>query len=177
VAYFSASEMIGIIGCRDCVKQQYVRHAGLGVTYGGVLGWALVRNLILYVELMGTSVPSAEITSTSYWHEGRTGVDQLAFGPGLAYYLNPPNLYLASTLTFPKAWLGDHEGTFDLGIGVNATVGKEWWLSANWGIGIALQAHFASMANSGCCGNYYFTPEVPRFKTRTLALLFSATYN
>jgi hypothetical protein len=177
VAYFSASEMVGVVGCPGCVEQQYVNHAGLGVTYGGAVGWAVVRNLILYFELMGTSVPSAETTATVYWREGPTGIDQLAFGPGLAYYLNPPNLYLASTLTFPKARLADQQGNMDLGIGVNVTVGKEWWLSANWGIGMALQAHFASMANSGCCGSFYFNAEVPRLNTRTLALLLSATYN
>jgi len=48
------------------------------------------------------------------------------------------------------------------------TVGKEWWVSANWGLGAALRASFARTPDktTGSAWLGYFA-----------AALFSATYN
>jgi hypothetical protein len=47
-------------------------------------------------------------------------------------------------------------------------VGKEWWVSANWGLGVAGIVHLASMKS---------TNEDSRVTAETLSLVLSATYN
>jgi hypothetical protein len=49
-------------------------------------------------------------------------------------------------------------------------VGKEWWVSSDWGIGVAGRFHFASMGDTV---GVYDT----RLRTSVLSLLFSASYN
>ena len=147
---------------------------GFGGTLGAAFGGVIAPNLVLYGELLGTSV-----TNATWSYGGATqaysGYDVMlfGFGPGIAYYIEPINLYLSGTLTFTQVSFSDtatadpvHDS--DLGVGLSFTVGKEWWVSRDWGIGIAGQFHAASMNDPS-----YDT----RMRALALSLLFSATYN
>jgi hypothetical protein len=150
--------------------------AAIGLTLGG----AITENLIIYGALSGTTISSPDfkrgnVTST------RTGdADSFGFGGGVAYYIQPMNVYVAGTLLANKLELSDSGGTVtnetDFGLGVEALVGKEWWVSDNWGIGAAARAHFASMKDSSI-DMKSLTGANDTWKTAAFSLLFSATYN
>jgi hypothetical protein len=103
-------------------------------------------------------------------------LDLFGIGPGIAYYLEPANLYFSGTLAFSQvsqstdSSSSDDNSTSltDMGLGMALTVGKEWWVSQNWGLGVAALFHVASMKVK-----YVDT----RMSATALSFLFSATYN
>lgn len=156
--------------------------AGTGFTAAVALGAAILPNLVVFAELTHSvaSDPTRKINADPATKLTDYDVDLAGFGPGLAYYLVPVNLYFSGTLTFPKLTSsyngvsGSEASGTDLyivtnvGIGATLMVGKEWWASANWGLGVAGIVHLASMSA---------TTEDARVTARALSLVLSATYN
>ena len=151
-------------------------YSGLGVTYGAAFGGVIAPNLVLYGEFLGTSVTNATLS-----YGGQTpdysGLDLtlFGFGPGLAYYFEPINLYLSGTLTLTQISFSDTNSAVpldstSLGIGFSFMVGKEWWVSPDWGIGIAGQVHVATMGDTVSGYN-------TRMRAAVFSILLSATYN
>jgi hypothetical protein len=156
--------------------------AGTGIALVMSFGGALTPNLVLYGEITGSMArnPTQKLngvstTLTDY------DVSLAGIGPGVAYYLVPANLYFSGTLAFLRLTKGYHgpspgsEGTggngailTDTGIGAAFVVGKEWWVSTNWGLGVAGIVHVASMK---------LTDSDARATAEALSLVFSATYN
>lgn len=100
-------------------------------------GYAVTENVVLYGEL----------SSVTLWDSDRKVGDSAeaieavtsGIGAGLAYYIMPVNVYLSGSLLFSHLLVKEDDrkkGESDLGIGTSLRVGKEWWASANWGLGI-----------------------------------------
>jgi hypothetical protein len=144
----------------------------LGASFGGVVA----RNLVVYGELMGASVTNASLSAAGYTDAySGTDLELFGFGPGITYYFEPVNLYLSGTLLFSQVSFSDtgsgySQGDSNMGLGANFMVGKEWWVTADWGIGIAGLAHLSSMGDS--VAGYDTNLRVASF-----TVLFSATYN
>ncbi len=156
--------------------------SGPGVSYSAAFGGAIAPNLILYGEVLGMIVPDPSVSygGTSTTSSGTT-MALVGFGPGLAYYLEPINLYLSGTVTLSHLEVSYNNYSDDYyysdynpstesytGVGFSALVGKEWWVSTNWGLGAALQFHFASMQDDN--SDVWMT-------SYGFALLFSSTFN
>lgn len=154
---------------------------GTGFAIAVALGGSVLPNLVIYAELTHSvaSDPTRKVddlstTLTNY------DVDLAGFGPGAEYYLVPANLYFSGTIAFSKLTSryngpSGSEGTgsdlaifTNTGIGATLMVGKEWWVSANWGMGVAGIVHLASMK---------ITNEDSRVTAEALSLVLSATYN
>jgi hypothetical protein len=78
----------------------------------------------------------------------------IGFGPGVAYYVEPINMYLSTTLTFTQLSVSDSNTNAkyydsNVGFGFSLEAGKEWWISTDWGLGAAFQFQFASMKDKG----------------------------
>ncbi len=74
------------------------------------------------------------------------------FGAGVVYYVMPTNLYVAATLGAACASLRErqvltHRSRF--GPALVASVGREWWLDPEWGLGLAAVAHVARLPDQG----------------------------
>src|SRR5665811_847103 len=71
----------------------------------------------------------------------RDSIAMQGIGPGIAYYFGPINLYLSGTLALSRFWTYDGNGsrldTSKIGLSFELQVGKEWWVSRDWGLGIA----------------------------------------
>ena len=149
-------------------------YSGVGVTYGAAFGGTIAPNLILYGEFLGTTITNASV-SYGGTRPDYSGMDLtlFGFGPGVAYYIEPVNLYLSGTLTFTEISFSDTNtaapvDSTNLGIGLSFMVGKEWWVARDWGIGIAGQIHIATMHDPGYNA---------RMRASAFSILFSATYN
>lgn len=146
-------------------------HGG-GGSLGIAMGGTIARNLILYGELVSQS--AFEPT----WSEGRLdSVERNAalayggFGPGLAYYL-PANFYLSASMLLgrlkvevPRA----DEFRSDIGLTGRFSLGKEWWVSRNWGLGLA------GILDVGRMGGGEVSKDP--LGVRNASLAFSATFN
>lgn len=140
-------------------------------TLGVAIGGTVAPNLILYGEIVAQSSPDPhlEMGRFSGIAEDLT-ITYTGFGPGLAYYL-PGNFYLSGSLHVARAEIEmpGVRGRTELGIGTRLSLGKEWWVSSDWGLGLALVGDLASMKDAG--------PEDVTIGVGGLSLAFSATFN
>lgn len=128
---------------------------GLGLAFG----YAIAPNVILYGELFDNVAlsPKIERDGMETDTDSDTAFGLVGIGPGIAVYL-PHNFYLSSTLAFARLVVDpdtdeeDDEGTSDFGVAITAAIGKEWWVSSNWGLGLAFQIYGGAM-NDGDAQN------------------------
>lgn len=169
----------GYLSASDTYQGSTETFSGTGVTFGAAFGGVIAPNLVLYGEFLGIVVTDPTYELTGQTSQTLSGLDAtlVGFGPGVAYYLEPLNLYFSGTLTFSQLWLSESQSSggtnnssdlTNLGIGTNLMIGKEWWISSDWGIGVAGQLHVASMKVKDIDA---------RMTATAFSLLFSATYN
>ncbi len=143
--------------------------------FGLHLGYAVFENLILYGAVNGYSLSNPEYSingvKTPVRVDNSIGVSN--YGGGLAIYIPAVNAYLNADIGTATTKLTTSNGnaTSRPGIGVNVQLGKEWWMSKNWGFGAALFYHYSSMDDEVTAG------VVPRITNSIFGLAISATYN
>ena len=167
---------LGIAGTGFSSTQAGVKtnYAGGGSSTGIAIGGVIAHNLILYGTAFGTSTsnPDKQIGGVSQPGDvGKIGVG--AIGPGMAYYFEHLNLYLSAAFGLAGFTMDDGNGfrvdTSRSGTALELMVGKEWWVSRDWGLGIAAELIGASLKDKN-------TPGL-NWSAGSGALLFSATYN
>jgi len=157
-------------------------YSGFGLTLGAAFGGVIAPNLILYGEVFGTTVPDPDYSvSGTTGAAPLTGLDMtmVGFGPGIAYYLQPINVYLSGTLVFSRISFTETStdytlGSTDIGFGGSFMAGKEWWITADWGLGIAGQLFVGTMRDHPEYDRIVYDARMRAF---AFSLLFSATYN
>jgi len=154
------------------VKTNYV---GGGVSSGVAIGGTIARGLVLYGAFFGTNTGNLDkqVAGTSV-NSDLNEIAVGAFGPGLAYYFERCNLYLSAT--FGLAGFAANDGGAGVkvdssksGAAFDFMVGKEWWVSRDWGLGIAGELMAASLKDKNVPGLTW--------SASGLSILFSATYN
>lgn len=137
--------------------------------YAGILGLSIgsmiAENLGLYIDMYGASafraglsVDGAEDTTFNVVFQTST------VGLGATYYFMPANVYASlsvgagvlyttaySRLDETYTLTGSEVSKF--GPAVSLSLGKEWWVSPDWGIGLAAAYAFMSV-NGGELGEY-----------------------
>jgi hypothetical protein len=100
-------------------------------------------------------------------------------GPGASYSFGASNVFVAACIGIgllqvdlrptPPGGLQKLNYQTSFGYAFNLGVGKEWWVSDNWGIGAVTQFVYGQAPDK----------EMPTetWKATGIALLFSATYN
>ncbi len=151
---------------------------GAGVASGLSIGYCVIENLALSVDFYGVTVvnPVYRVQSQELKINNDSYVNWSGFGVGAHYYFMPINLFvgmsLGASVMRQKIWVNDEpaeEIKTDAGFMMQLLVGKEWWVSENWGIGVTGQFHLSSQP----------LKENADKKWQGLggALFFSATYN
>jgi len=145
-------------------------------SFGVAVGGAVVENLIVYGEFyfMNADDPTGEVGGASGTLTGSSLVSG-GIGPGIAYYIQPVNLYVSATVSASKVQIQDAntqdvQASSKWGLGVSTMIGKEFWVSDNWGLGAALQFHYASMEDN-------VPSPAPTIHANAIHLLFSTTFN
>jgi hypothetical protein len=93
-----------------------------------------------------------------------------SYGGGFTWYFGKSNVYVtawggAAELDFAQ---GGSEETSDTGFAAGFGVGKEWWVSDRWGIGVSVSGGYHSVPPGDAENN---------FKGPSFAVSFSATLN
>ncbi len=150
---------------------------------GGMLSFAfgatVARNIALNVDLFGLSMvePNVEANGRDLGEADGTRATIGGIGIGATFYVMPANIYFAGsvgvgvgTLEF-RGRVGniiiEAEEDTEAGLALNFMVGKEWWVSRRWGLGLAAQAIVASLETDEGTGLTAFG----------IGLLFSASMN
>jgi hypothetical protein len=161
-----------------------VKLSGVGMGLAVAIGGALSENLVLYGEGMTTRAVSPDVkigALSGQLSSGSISAGMVGFGGGVAYYFMPVNIYVSASAL--AAWLNitddsdsDHTVTLwetSVGFGLSASVGKEWWVSDNLGLGLVGQFGFASVSGKA----RDLTGVKPSWTSLGFTIGFSGTYN
>jgi hypothetical protein len=150
--------------------------SGTSGVFDLAIGGTVAPNLAIYGTFFGwlVSDPDAEVKVGGVGNGSGSingDLDMTAFGAGVTYYFMPINLYLAGNIGMGSLSGdgGDLEGLeTDSGLALNFLVGKEWWVSGRWGLGVAGAFGYHSFPDKDVDENWTGT---------NFSLLFSVTFN
>ena len=127
---------------------------GITNEFNIAVGGVIKRNLALHGTLWGWSPIHTEARLASNTLGGSHEFEFVAFGPGATYYFDPSNLYLSFSIGLATidAKIEAPDGSIirdsARGFALDFTVGKEWWKSDNWGVGVAGDFGYLNIENS-----------------------------
>jgi hypothetical protein len=130
-----------------------VGYSGAGFGFELALGFALNENFALFADIVANGAVNPTVRSGTRMVDLK---DRTAFlqnyGVGAAYFIMPANIFVAASLCAAKLSLSDTSGEeameilkTDYGLGANFSIGKEWWVGGELGIGAALQGAVGSI--------------------------------
>jgi hypothetical protein len=148
---------------------------GVDSSFSFDVGGVISDNLVLHLRLAALQIvdPSFSLNGQRATASEDISLTSVLIGPGLTYYFMPSNVYLTGALGVSRldAEIGRTDSTTtDFGFGANADIGKEWWVSDNWGLGVAARLWLTHLNNAEPGGDVTYT-------LFGFDLLFSATYN
>jgi len=169
---------LAAIDLKGTIPGETVTYGGVGASAGLAAGYTVAPHLTLYLDLLiagaGSSTPHV---NGSVQNEGRNGANVVGLGPGLSYDFGP-NVFASATVLLAGVYVDDVNGTSvaesKSGAAIELQLGKEWWASDNWGLGLSGQFIYGSMKGSD---QDPVLLAVPDWRVVSGAILFSATYN
>jgi hypothetical protein len=163
--YLSSSESTGV---GDVTISGVAGVAGLSI------GGAVAENLIFGAHIFDavTSNPTVSAGGTSA-STSNASLTMIGIGPELTYYFMPNNVYLSGTVALTRMTFNSNgnDASTDWGLGSRVTLGKEWWVSNHWGLG--LSGHVSYSANNDPAAN----GSGNLMSSWAFGAAFSATYN
>jgi hypothetical protein len=130
---------------------------GIGFGLNLALGYSLSDNFVLFAELNLNGAVDPEYRRGQMNQELKEVTAFLqSYGVGAAYYIMPANLFLSAALCTSKIQLtlqGNEDREVmslfntDYGFGANVSIGKEWWVGTDLGLGAALQAAYSKITD------------------------------
>ncbi|HUM10550.1 MAG TPA: hypothetical protein VLT82_06325 [Myxococcaceae bacterium] len=140
--------------------------SGAALPLSIVIGGAVAEDWIIAGDLWGAAGPSP-----SGWEWGATVLS--GAGLNVTHYFMPANVFVSLTPSFTALIIDNGLGFVErtkTGFGGKLAVGKEWWVSDHWGLGVAAEGFFAVNKDNGSGSTGSWT-------TFGGGLVFSATYN
>jgi hypothetical protein len=156
---------------RDAAPSGKTEYSGLTGDPNFAIGGTLTRNLALHGTLFGwsTSDPAYKVDGVEV-EVNNDAVFIGALGIGITYYVMPLNLYLSPTIGIGRLVheTSDTSNESDTGVAFDFTVGKEWWVSDRWALGVA-----------GALGLHAIPDDVVSedWKGSSFAIRFTSTFN
>ena len=137
-----------------CWRQRYGNAVGAGVSLGAALGGVVAPgpDRLRHVLRFSASDPRMFPGPDGYSSGTLDGVTltMVGLGGGVAYYL-PNNVYVAGALATMRWRCRNRQqrqpSGVAFGLGLQGLLGKEWWVSHNWALGIAGQLTGATMTD------------------------------
>jgi len=134
--------------------------AGWGLTLAA--GGAVSRDVLIGVRYL-----TARTFDSSY----QPGRALFGLGPDFTWYTGPGNWFLSLTPAVTRI----PDAFNSLGVGLRAGAGKEWWVSAGWGLGLELVYAVSTWQETT---SFFLGPtSKTTYTTHWLGLSLSATYN
>lgn len=144
--------------------------SGPAGSFGVAIGGEVSQNLILAGHLYSKAIsdPKASANGGSVTLND-TSWSMVGIGPQLTYYFMPANVYLSGTIAATRLVVSANgtDANSDWGVGARLALGKEWWVSDDWGLGLAGLVSWSSNKDQGA----------ETISSWGLGLAFSATYN
>jgi len=152
--------------------------SGTGAVFDFKIGGAVKENLILHATIISNTMAGPTITSSnnsSTKANDNLNVGEAMFGAGVTYYLMPLNMLFSGTLGIGNFSIMDNTNNTNIstqrGFSMQLKVGKEWWVSKKWGLGIGLTYGKTSLTNEPGGG------VSEKLNSNRFGILFNASLN
>ena len=128
--------------------------SGTGAQFDLKIGGAISENLILHATIISNSLTGPKIKSdgVSQNTSNNVSIGEAMIGAGITYYMMPENILLSGSLGIGNFTVLDNgqknSVSSDKGFSMQLKVGKEWWVSKRWGLGVALTYGSTNLTNS-----------------------------
>ncbi|MCP4548101.1 MAG: hypothetical protein GY835_16680 [bacterium] len=143
--FMRLSAGIGQAETANDVMAANFKMSGLSGDINLAFGFIVVENLALHASLHGWTISDPDVKFGGLEGEAIGDLTLNSLGGGFTYYIMPSNLYISASLGIGT--LDFNNAETDNGLAGDLTLGKEWWKSDRWGIGLA-----------GCLG-YHSVPD------------------
>jgi hypothetical protein len=170
---------IGYMSASEDATNASITVSGVSGLGGLAIGGALTENLIFAAHVIDAVAVNPNVSATSGGQSAsataqNTTMTMWGVGPELTYYFMPQNIYFTGTFALTKMSLQVNNKTTDTdwGYGLRAALGKEWWVSDHWGLGLVGHVSYSINQDPSSTSNQSFT-----LSTWATGLAFSATYN
>lgn len=125
--------------------------SGMAVAFDVRIGGTIADNLVLSGDIISWSIQDPKVEREGGGSGTFDGMFMhITYGAGLTYYFMPSNIFLSGGLGagyFSFSRGGDSFRT-DPGLSFHVKAGKEWWVSADWGLGVAASFGWGSVKNT-----------------------------
>jgi len=103
------------------------------------IGGALKENFLLHGTIWGWAVSGPDVESGGVTETVDANLTMSGVGIGFTWYVMPVNVYFSPSVGLANLSVERDNVTVstDAGFGLDLTVGKEWWVSDGWGLGLA----------------------------------------
>ena len=156
--------------------------SGQGAVMDLKIGGAIRENLILHATLISnfmsgpTIVTSRNGSLTSAKAPKSFTISDDMYGVGLTYYVMPSNYLVSGSIgigTFTMLDSGQDNTSISTqgGFAMQLKLGKEWWVSKNWGLGVGLTYSKTNVTNEPSNG------ELEHLNSNQFGILFNTTFN
>jgi hypothetical protein len=143
------------LAASSTVDSEDVTVSGAGGSFHVALGYNLLPGLVVFGELFDyvTLDPEVEIDGGEATDLGDTSLGLYGVGAGVAYHFwknvhVSASIAAAQLIATAERESGEVEqDETDFGFGVNLVIGKEFWVSDNWALGVAGQVFLGAMSN------------------------------
>jgi len=154
-----------------------LKFSGTSIDGNFAVGAMVTPTVALHGTVWGWRVndPDAELTVTGVGSTTATATGTLmmaAYGVGGTYYLMPANMYFSGSLGLCSlSGTEDMDGSSKTGFAFDATVGKEWWVSNDLGLGLSGNVSYFSAKDDTFLGT------TESFSGPSFGMKVSATFN
>ena len=144
------------------------------------IGGAVMRDrLILSGDLITAHAPNPKEKGNSAPVANNASLRMGIIGMGATYYFMPVNIFLSGTFGIGRFTedFGNGQQTSDGGLGFQLKVGKEWWVSKDWGIGVSvalLHLGVPDQSNADGPGGSHLSESLG---ANALGILFNSSFN
>jgi len=153
----------------DKFQSTTLKYSGWGASFDVRIGGTVAQNLILTGDIMGWSLSNPEVTG--YGSLSNTNFVQSTIGAGLTYYFMPVNMFISGTVGIAGFSLETKgtSATTHKGLGIYVKAGKDWWVGADWALGVSASGGWSSVQNSTSSGS-------EKLSGYSISVQFNATY-
>ncbi|MCD6024454.1 MAG: hypothetical protein K0Q91_1370 [Fibrobacteria bacterium] len=152
-------------------------YRGGGILADLKIGGAVRENLILSFDIIGRTItrPEVEMNGAVLDAPGDLAISDNSYGIGLTRYFMPHNLFVGGTVSVARmvSTVDDEHFASKWGYGLHVKAGKEWWVSANWGLGVSAGYGFQAADDQEASGVDYSG----ELTSHQFYILFNTTYN
>ena len=153
------------------------KFTGTGNQFDFKIGGAIKENLILHATITSNSLMGPNVTSNGLSQKAsdKVTLGEVMVGAGITYYIMPSNIFLSGSLGLGNFSIDNEveniSGSTNKGFSMQLGIGKEWWVSKRWGLGVALTYGKTKLTNS------MSSNQDELMDSNNLGILFSASLN